>query len=879
MDNRSTKYRSLEAKGGGPSTRSRERHNSVPTADRRKDQQSRQVPASATSSDNNQRSSKSRPRQDSATSPDQSTITRHLDRQPQSKLGSKTSNSNLIPFFNFLVLGSLNSGKSTFVKHAIDREGHRTSTQVTVKDSSYRVHFIELDLDDVDFSSERRLEWPTYLNGAPFPEPDGVFCLYSVSDKESVADIPTALTSGRANKIAQAATQPAGTQRITAREPSPKKSRSRSRSNGRLQTSKSKEFLLNLSTRPAVIESGDENEFSVVEDVASPPRKTRLRLDTTTASQSQPRRAGPHTPVSSGDYTNKLGSPPEPTTTAVPETPDSYYVKSILRPPSSEGADSRAYQSFLNMDDDHNENSARPEIEQLGPPLSSLKLEDNARQDAGVSFKELVEKLLVLPANKIGSKFVPSFLCLYRAFATPQKLLAAIIDQFVAIEKSNMVHFSKVAEMLRYLQVLAQWTATYPGDFAEGPARDLATAFVQNIEKSKVFAPAAREISNNLDTLVPDEDAEWAFNDAPSPRKTPTSSSANLQSLNNELPKKFHRVSRDEDDSEDDGDATNSSAQDSNAPSASSSIIKPYNSSSQSASNFAQLENAKVQADKLKLIPHIRLSKLQWHQFMEIPVEDLAKEITRVDWTMYSAIRPRDFVRHVFLSTEQRRRSRTVDNISAMVKHFNHLALFVSGMILLRDKPKHRARALEKFMALAWKVRQLNNYNSLGAIVAGITGHEIARLTATRDLVPADVQKQFLRLTILMGTSRSHAAYRMAWDNSFQERIPFLPLVRQDLTMAASANSTFIGSNVNWKKFEIMGEVIVGLQKSLETPYTFPPRSNRTEEITRLLLETKILEESEDSADPGSELYDRSVQLEPQNGVDQRKKFDWLRRS
>ncbi|KAI1623045.1 rap guanine nucleotide exchange factor 4 [Exophiala viscosa] len=949
MENRSTKYRSLEAKAGVPSTKSRERHNSVPSADRRKDQQSKQVPASTTSSDNTQRSAKSRPRQDWATSPDQSTITRHSDRQPQSKLGSKTSNSNLIPSFNFLVLGSVNSGKSTFVKHAIDREGRRTSTQVTVKDSSYRVHFIELDLDDVDFSSERRLEWPTYLNGAPFPEPDGVFCLYSVSDKESVADIPTALTSmtntglpcmlvaskcdipqesrqvnphfldqvrrnlasvaiaevsfkspqsiklcllnminrvitsprasGRTIKTAQASAQSSSTQRVIVREQSPKKSRSRSRSNSRLQTSKSKELLLNLSTRPAVIESGDENESSAAEDVASPPRKTRLRLDTTAASRSQARRAGPHTPMSSGDYTNNLGSPPEPTTAAVPETPDSYYVKSILRPPSSEGAESRAFQSFLNMDDDHNENSARSEIEQLGPPLSSLKIEDKARHDAGVSFKELVEKLLILPANKVDSKFVPSFLCLYRAFATPQKLLAAVIDQFVAIEKSNMVHFSKVAEMLRYLQVLAQWTATYPGDFAEGPARDLAVAFVQNIEKSKVFAPAAREISNNLDTLVPDEDAEWAYNDAPSPRKTPTSSSGNLQALHNELPKQFRRVSKDEDDSEDEGDGTNSSAPGSNAPSASSSIIKPYNSSSQSASNFAQLENAKVQADRLKLIPHIRLSKMQWHQFMEIPVEDLAKEITRIDWTMYSAIRPRDFVRHVFLSTEQRRRSRTVDNISAMVKHFNHLALFVSGMVLLRDKPEHRARALEKFMALAWKVRQLNNYNSLGAIVAGITGHEIARLTATRDIVPPEVQKQFLRLTILMGTSRSHAAYRMAWDNSFQERIPFLPLVRQDLTMAASANQTFINNNVNWKKFEIMGEVIVGLQKSLETPYTFPQRSNRTEEITRLLLETKILEESEDSADPGSELYDRSVQVEPQNGVDQRKKFDWLRRS
>jgi hypothetical protein len=519
----------------------------------------------------------------------------------------------------------------------------------------------------------------------------------------------------------------------------------------------------------------------------------------------------------------------------------------MLRSASTDTLDSRAYQTFLNMDEDPNEHSPQTETQHLGLSMSNLKVDDDdPKQEVGVPFKELVEKLLVLPASKADSKYVPSFLCLYRAFATPQQLLIAVIDKFMAVEKSEMVRFSKVAEMLRYLQILAQWTAIYPGDFAEGPARDIAVPFVQSIEKSKVFAPAAREISNNLDTVVPDEDADWSFPVVSASKQTPTSSSSSLPSLSNELGSKAgHKDHRDDDDSEDDGDDTSSSARASTVPSTSSITIKTYNASSQSFANLTQLENAKAQANRLKMAPHLPLSKLEWHHFMEIPLDDLAKEITRIDWTMYSAIRPRDFVRHVCLSTEQKRRSRTTDNIGTMVKHFNHLALFVSGMILLRDKPKHRARALEKFMALAWKVRQLNNYNSLGAIVAGITGHEIGRLTATRDLVPAEVQKQFLRLTILMGLSRSYAAYRMAWDNSFSERIPFLPLVRQDLTMASSANPTFIGTNVNWRKFEIMGDVIVGVQRSLENPYSFPTRSNRTEEITRLVLETKIVEESE----------------------------------
>ena len=65
---------------------------------------------------------------------------------------------------------------------------------MTVKEQSYRIQFIELSLDDVDFSSERRILWPSYVKGSPLPEIDGVFCLYDVSDKESVADIPTALS-------------------------------------------------------------------------------------------------------------------------------------------------------------------------------------------------------------------------------------------------------------------------------------------------------------------------------------------------------------------------------------------------------------------------------------------------------------------------------------------------------------------------------------------------------------------------------------------------------------------------------------------------------------------------------------------------------------
>ena len=110
------------------------------------------------------------------------------------------------------------------------------------------------------------------------------------------------------------------------------------------------------------------------------------------------------------------------------------------------------------------------------------------------------------------------------------------------------------------------------------------------------------------------------------------------------------------------------------------------------------------------------------------------------------------------------------------------------------------------------------------------------RLTQTKDLVPAVAQKQFMRLEILMSTQKGHFAYRLAWANTTSERIPFLPLHRRDLLLAEEGNQTHpSGTNrINWAKFNVMGDVILGIQKSQCTTYpTFP----RNKDIQRLLLE------------------------------------------
>lgn len=125
-------------------------------------------------------------------------------------------------------------------------------------------------------------------------------------------------------------------------------------------------------------------------------------------------------------------------------------------------------------------------------------------------------------------------------------------------------------------------------------------------------------------------------------------------------------------------------------------------------------------------------------------------------------------------------------------------------------------------------------------MIAGVNGTPVHRLTQTKELIPPLVQKDFMRLVILMSTQKSHFAYRLAWENSPSEKIPFLPLHRRDLVSAEEGNKTFLDENktrINWSKFEVMGEVVLGIQRSQKTLY---PHMNKCEDALQLILETQL---------------------------------------
>lgn len=319
--------------------------------------------------------------------------------------------------------------------------------------------------------------------------------------------------------------------------------------------------------------------------------------------------------------------------------------------------------------------------------------------EQGYTFDELVDRLARLPQSEADMKFACVFLCVYRKFTTPYRVLNALLDRFYQLESTDTL-LMQYGLQLRLVTLITQWVKDHPGDFVNQRARKRLSQFIASIEAEYLFTYFAKEIGNVLAKPIEDYDKGWAFTD----------DEESVEALEKTSP--AHSILQDHDDSILVGSVSNitqdsitsatdslrlSSSSGTNAESLSQS--RPT-TSNDSPEPFLSVEHAQRAARALVVRPSMPMRE-SWRIFDSIDVDDFAHQITRMDWIMYRAFRGRDMFRHANTPQDKRDNDPGLEHINRMVDSFNDLALFVVSMILFPDKPKHRARTIEKFSKIA----------------------------------------------------------------------------------------------------------------------------------------------------------------------------------
>ncbi|KAG2154869.1 ras guanine nucleotide exchange factor domain-containing protein [Suillus clintonianus] len=524
-------------------------------------------------------------------------------------------------------------------------------------------------------------------------------------------------------------------------------------------------------------------------------------------------------------------------------------ARSVASFVGSSSLNSSSFKSFVGTD-------APLNVTENGHLDRPVNKEKEPRSGQYATLEELLDKLLFLAVSGDDPTFISHFLLTYRRFASPRSILLAMQKRMRQLDTSTGdPMFASYAQM-RICHLLETWIQTYPQDFAVPGAPGALHALVRSIvgktyllHYGSDFLPFLSHLQNITDT-----DAAWALKS-----ENPVDESEDPYSISDGE----EEILAVETESPSTSRSSVAPSND-NLPSASS-VRERKSSLPLSANIFIPVNSSHNQGDASDISPKDLLSKLRSHAqtLAGFECSEIAEEITRVEAKLFMDIEPRHWLQYTLIPG---RKDPELDSISRFNAISNHLADWVVSLILCHDKPRNRARQIERFVDIAHELRALNNYSALRAFVAGINnstfqGDETMEIFKNKT---PDHYKNLLSWDVLLQHRGAHQAYRMALKNTKGACIPALEVHMSDLIRAHEGNPNVNPDDpakIHWGKFNMFGRFIqttthCQIQCQTNPDYCLPSRDRILKVVFNEFVMSEDMQTSRMAPLPDSDLVE-----------------------
>ncbi|XP_075194263.1 ras guanyl-releasing protein 3 isoform X2 [Anomaloglossus baeobatrachus] len=232
------------------------------------------------------------------------------------------------------------------------------------------------------------------------------------------------------------------------------------------------------------------------------------------------------------------------------------------------------------------------------------------------------------------------------------------------------------------------------------------------------------------------------------------------------------------------------------------------------------------------------------------PVE-LAEHLTFLEYKAFRRISFTDYQSYVIHGC-------LVDNptLERSIALFNGISKWVQLMVLSKPSPQQRAEVITKYINVAEKLLDLQNFNTLMSVVGGLSHSSISRLKDTHAHLSTDVTKVWNEMTELVSSNGNYCNYRKAFSECEEFKIPILGVHLKDLIAVHVIFPDWIDDNkvntVKMQQLYVTLNELVSLQSAshhLETSM----------DLINLLTLSLDLYHTED------DIYKLSLVLEPRN--------------
>ncbi|KAL0970407.1 hypothetical protein UPYG_G00241570 [Umbra pygmaea] len=230
---------------------------------------------------------------------------------------------------------------------------------------------------------------------------------------------------------------------------------------------------------------------------------------------------------------------------------------------------------------------------------------------------------------------------------------------------------------------------------------------------------------------------------------------------------------------------------------------------------------------------------------------ELATHLTYLEYKSFCKILFQDY--HSFVM-----HGCTVDNpiLERFITLFNSVSQWIQLMVLSKPTAPQRAAVISHFIRVAQRLLQLQNFNTLMAVVGGLSNSSISRLKDTQSHISNDTNKAFNSLIDLVTSCGNYSQYRRRFSECTGFRFPILGVHLKDLIAVHVALSDWADpekTKVNLTKCQQLFAIL----HELAQVQTTPPSIDANTDLLNLLTV------SLDQYHTEEEIYQLSLLREP----------------
>ncbi|PNF31337.1 hypothetical protein B7P43_G10906 [Cryptotermes secundus] len=229
----------------------------------------------------------------------------------------------------------------------------------------------------------------------------------------------------------------------------------------------------------------------------------------------------------------------------------------------------------------------------------------------------------------------------------------------------------------------------------------------------------------------------------------------------------------------------------------------------------------------------------------------LAKHITYLEHKVIRRITFHDLKKYADCGS-----LRDTPRLERSVIMFNGLTQWIQCMVLSRTTPQQRADDMAKFIDVAMKLLELQNFNSLMAVVGSVSHSVLARLSRTMACLSAESKKSLADLTELLSSGNNFSNYRRKLAECKGFKIPILGIHLKDLiSLHVALPDTVEGEMINIRKMAQLSLIFQELEELQNSATTIDANMDLVNTL-RLSLDLSYTDD---------EIYELSLAREPRN--------------